>query len=100
MKKSIVVVLAVIFAVVLIAFIRARTTPPLNGCVKNLRQLDRAKQAWAIEHHAITSDIPTWDDLRPYLSRRLVCPQGGKYGIGPIGDRPTCSLGGAHALPQ
>jgi hypothetical protein len=104
-KKSIIVVVAVAFTgfvvvALLPAFIRARTTPAMNACVNNLRQLDGAKQAWAIENHAIISDIPTWDNLRPYLSRQLVCPQGGKYILGPVGVPPKCSFGGSHTLPQ
>lgn len=104
-KKLVIVVLAtvligVVWAALLLSFIRARTTPAMNSCVNQLRQLDGAKQTWALETHAITSDTPTWDDLRPYLSRPLVCPQGGKYIIGPVGVPPKCSLGGSHTLPQ
>jgi len=104
-KKSIVVVVVVAFMGVVVAaflqaFIRARTTPAMNACVNNLRQLDGAKQSWALEKHAITSDIPTWDQLRPYLSRPLVCPQGGTYTLERVGEPPRCSVGGTHTLPQ
>jgi hypothetical protein len=39
-------------------------------------------------------------DITPYLvgKRMPVCPAGGRYTIGKVGDKPTCSIPG-HALP-
>jgi hypothetical protein len=104
-KKSTIAVvaaasLAVIALALLPAFIRARTTPAKNACVNNLRQLDGAKQQWELENHKSTNDVPTLEDLRPYLLRPLVCPQGGTYLPGRVGEPPRCSVGGSHTLPQ
>ncbi len=71
---------------------------PLNSCINNLRQLDGAKWTWAAEHRKATNDVPTWQDLKPYLRQRLVCPKGGTYTIGSVGATPTCSISG-HVLP-
>ena len=42
------VFLIVAGAVVLPAFIRARRTSSQNACINNLRQIDGAKQQWAL----------------------------------------------------
>ncbi len=70
-----------------------------NSCINNLRQLDGAKQTWALEERKTTNDVPTWDDLRGYMKFQLVCPQGGAYTIGRVGDRPKCSIP-QHRLPD
>jgi hypothetical protein len=48
---------------------------------------------------------PTWDDLWPYFPARWsnsipICPAGGTYTIGPVGEKPKCSAGGGfdHSL--
>ena len=72
--------------------------PSYDACVNKLRQIDGAKQEWALEHHALSSAVPTWDDLRPYLGRgsnQFVlprCPKGGIYTIGAMSNFPTCSV--------
>ena len=76
---------------------------PQNACIINLRLIDSAKQEWALENHKQNSDTPTEQDLAPYFgagasAKFPVCPQGGKYIIGAIGDKPTCSIPG-HVLP-
>ena len=45
----------------------AKITPSKNACVNNLRQLDRAKEAWRLENHKTSNDYPRWEDLVPYL---------------------------------
>ncbi len=97
-------VAATMFAFLLVAtvpaFIRARSTPSTNACVNNLRQLDGAKQMWALESQKTSNDVPAWSDVRPYLKPGLCCPQGGVYVLGRAGEPPRCSLGGTHTLPQ
>ena len=76
---------------------------PQNACIINLRLIDAAKQEWALENHKQNSDTPTEQDLTPYFgagpaAKFPVCPQGGKYTIGTIGEKPRCSTPG-HVLP-
>jgi chromosome segregation ATPase len=73
----------------------------LNMCINNLRQIDAAKQEWALENNKTADDIPTAQDLLPYLSNLVfpVCPSGGTYTINAAGVPPTCSAPG-HVLPQ
>ena len=79
-------------------FIKARETAQRNACINNLRQIDAAKQQWALEKGKQATDVPTWDDLKPYLGRIPHCPAGGTYTINAVGQPPQCSVPG-HVLP-
>ena len=111
MSKSFIFVLAAIAAVILAVavpnFIRARQTRAAYPCINNLRQFDAAKNQWKLEKSKTDDDMPTWDDIRPYLPDRWsnsipACPDGGVYTLGRVRQPPTCSLGNTqpgHKLP-
>jgi hypothetical protein len=78
-----------------------------NACINNLRQIDAAKNEWALENGK-TNCVVTENDIKPYIKldskgNLPKCPSGGKYTIGKIGENPTCSLGTntypPHVLP-
>ena len=73
-------------------FVKARATAQMNACISNLRQIDGAKQMWALEHKKVEADKPTDQDLAPYLKMQLTCPAGGVYTLNAIGEKPTCSI--------
>jgi hypothetical protein len=84
-------------------FVRARTTSQQNACISNLRIIDGAKGQWALENHKQNTDTPTAQDITPYMGRGPagefpICPQGGHYIIGTVGEKPRCSIPG-HELP-
>jgi DNA repair exonuclease SbcCD ATPase subunit len=70
-------------------------------CVNNLRQLDAAKQQWALEHNKTAEAVPTVLDVAPYLAGNIlpVCPAGGAYTLNAVNQLPTCSVTG-HALTK
>jgi hypothetical protein len=69
-----------------------------NACVNNLRQIDAAKQQWALENKKPANVFPTPTDLAPYLKNGLpLCPASGTYTLNAVGQRPTCNVPG-HAL--
>lgn len=70
-----------------------------TACISNLREIDAAKQKWALENNKTDEDVPTMQDLLPYLPGRLfpVCPSGGTYSINAVGLPPTCTIPG-HAI--
>jgi hypothetical protein len=72
-----------------------------NACLNNLRQIDAAKQQWALEKNKTTDAIPTEQDLLPYLKDGIfpTCPPGGTYTINAVGELPACSVPG-HVLSQ
>jgi hypothetical protein len=79
-----------------------------HECERNLFIINSAKDQWATENHRTTSDIPTWDDLQPYLPKHLdhatngvwFCPAGGYYTLGRVGDSAKCSIGGPGHTAQ
>ena len=71
-----------------------------NACINNLRQIDAAKNQFALENKKTNGDAVTEADIKPYLAGGNLpkCPAGGKYVIGKVGENPTCSIDG-HVLP-
>lgn len=72
-----------------------------NGCINNLRQIDAAKQQWALENNRTEESTPTDAELKVYISGNAIptCLAKGKYTLGRVGDYPACSVAG-HALTQ
>ena len=103
----VVAIIGLLAAIAIPNFVKARTTAQATGCINNLRQLDGAKQTWALEKNKGPSDTPTEDDIKPYIKlnsdgRLPACPAGGSYTLGPLAESPTCSLSSAippHKLP-
>jgi len=92
---------AMLSAIAIPNFVKARSTAQQNGCIKNLRLIDAAKQQWALEKNKQSTDVPTQQDLLPYLGQNVKfphCPQGGTYTIGSVGESPKCSIPN-HELP-
>jgi outer membrane lipoprotein-sorting protein len=74
-----------------------------NACINNLRQIDAAKNQWALENNKKAGTVVTEDDVKPYIKLDAdgnlpKCPSGGTYTIGKVGEKPTCSTAG-HFLP-
>lgn len=71
-----------------------------NTCINNLRQIDAAKQQWALEKNKAVDDVPTVKDLLPYLKDSVfpTCPDGGAYSVNMVEAVPTCTSPG-HVLP-
>ena len=74
-------------------------TESLNACLNNLRQIDGAKQQWALENRQIVSAIPTAKQISVYLQNNIVprCPAGGNYSINAVDIPPACTIPG-HVL--
>jgi hypothetical protein len=82
-------------------FVKARHVSMENACINNLRQIEAAKNQWALEKGKTGGDVLTANDLTPYLAggKFPVCPDGGIYTIGAVTNDPTCSVPG-HELSQ
>lgn len=72
-----------------------------NACINSLRELDAAKQQWALEKNKTVDAVPKPRDLLPYFSGGVypVCPDGGAYALHSMEEVPTCTIQG-HALPR
>jgi Domain of unknown function (DUF4190) len=104
-----IIFIPMMMAIAIPNFVKARTTSQANACINNLRQIDAAKNEWALENHKTNGTPVTESDIKPYIkldaSGNLPeCPAGGTYIIGSVGQPPACSLGTtvspAHVLPQ
>src|SRR5437660_10303462 len=82
----VVAIIGLLAAIAIPNFVRSRTTSQTQVCINNLRQIDSAKQQWALETRQATNATPVVSDIAPYLGRSgavtvitttLVCPAGG-----------------------
>lgn len=71
---------------------------PLNTCINNMRKIDAAKEEWAIAGSKTNGMPVATSDLErciaKYQSRPLVCPKGGVYRYGDVGQEPSCGYHG------
>jgi hypothetical protein len=94
-------VLPLMMAIAIPNFVKARDTAMMNACINNLRQIDAAKNQGALDSSKKPGDVPTAQDLKPYLKNGVlpVCPSAGIYTIGAVSNAPTCSISG-HQMPE
>lgn len=77
-----------------------RNTAALSSCIAGLKQIDGAKEQWALEMKRTTGDPVTWGNLVPdFIKNQPACICGGVYTANAIGEAPTCSLAREHSLP-
>ena len=108
----VVAIIGLLAAIAIPNFVRARSTSQMNACINNLRQIDSAKQQWALEKGKTTTDTPLDTDLCVYVGRAgtvaafdasVVCPVdpaktfATSYTIGTCGTAPVCKIMGADA---
>ena len=100
----VVAIIGLLAAIAIPNFVRARTQSQKNACINNLRQIDGAKQQWALENNqSAAAAAPVSTTLQPYLGRGSAgewpsCPSQGSYTINDLNTAPTCDQTG-HVLP-
>lgn len=71
-----------------------------KACIIQLRQIDGAKQQWALENKQPATITPTPEQIAPYLKDGIPsCPAGGTYTLKSVGEAPTCNQPG-HLLSK
>jgi prepilin-type N-terminal cleavage/methylation domain-containing protein len=107
----VVAIIGLLAAIAIPNFVRARTSAQANACVNNLRQIDGAKQQWALETRQAGTATPVQTDIDPYLGRAgsadsIVCPAGGagatfagSYQINAVNVAPQCLTTGMATDP-
>ena len=112
----IVAIIGLLAALVIPNGLRAYARAQRQVCIENLRQLDRAKQQWALETGQAGSATPSEADIGPYLNRsgstdNFLCPadpgHGKKmkrtfdssYRMNEVTTSPTCKIDPTHELP-
>ena len=95
----VVLIIAVLLAIAIPNFMKARDTSRTKACVANLRQLDTAKMQYAMDEKKVGIDEVAMDALVPtYIKNTVTCPSGGIYTVNQVDTNPTCDFGGDHAL--
>ncbi len=71
-----------------------------NVCINNLRQIDGAKQQWALENKQPADALVVPQQIAAYFKDATLptCPSGGTYTINNLNQPPSCSHS-EHALP-
>jgi prepilin-type N-terminal cleavage/methylation domain-containing protein len=103
----VVAIIGLLAAIAIPNFVRARTTSQMNACINNLRQIDGAKQQWALETKQATNATPVYTDISGYMKNSVICPAGGTgatfgstYNILDVSQKPTCKIvATTHVLP-
>jgi len=97
----VVAIIGLLAAIAIPNYVRARNTTNKNTCINNLRQIDGAKQQWAIENKKADSDEPGSSVVGLYIKNGFPsCPSGGNYTVGAVNTDPTCDApSGDHILP-
>jgi prepilin-type N-terminal cleavage/methylation domain-containing protein len=91
-------------------FMEARGTAAKNTCINNLRQIDGAKQQWALEELRAPSATPSFEEMAAFLvhgnaTLQLNCPLDASrdfdrsYEMNDLTLPPECKINPAHALP-
>ncbi|PYM13916.1 MAG: prepilin-type cleavage/methylation domain-containing protein [Verrucomicrobia bacterium] len=105
-------IIGMLAAIAIPSFIKSRETSQTKVCINNLRQIDGAKQQWALENKQTGAATPAQTDLAPYLVRGIsgrmpVCPSAGatatfdsSYTVNEVTNAATCAIASSsHALP-
>lgn len=94
----VVLIIGILLAIAIPNFIKARETARTKSCTSSLREIDAAKEQWAMDSKAADGAAVAWADIVPsWLRKQPECPAGGTYTVNNVGTDPTCTVAG-HAL--
>src|SRR5436305_1220680 len=89
----VVAIIGLLAAIAIPNFVKARGTAQKNACINNLRQIDGAKEQWALENKKSTGATVLNTDIDPYIKGGGPnCPGGGTYTYAAVDTNPSCSL--------
>ena len=97
----VVAIIGLLAAIAIPSFLKARETAQKNACINNLRQIDSAKNQWAIETGQQSTATPGWDNVAPYVKDGLAkcyCPADStknntnSYLLNGLTNSPTCQI--------
>jgi prepilin-type N-terminal cleavage/methylation domain-containing protein len=98
----VVAIIGLLAAIAIPNFIKAREASQKNACIANLKQIDGAKNTWALENKKVNTDVPgglgTLYGPTLYIRDEPTCPGGGVYTIGMVSAKPLCVGTTGHTL--
>ena len=100
----VVLIIGILLTIAMPNFVRSRQTARVKSCITNLKEINSAKEQWAMDFRKDNDDSPVKSNLTTegadsgkYLKKWPSCPEGGNYTIERIGESPTCDIAG-HML--
>ena len=100
-----VLIMGVLAAIAIPNFVNARVSARQKTCISNMKQLETAKEQWAMENKKAVGDTCLLSDIvgaGRNITRTPTCPAGGTYSVNVVGTKCSCSLSAApdsHVLP-
>ena len=92
----VVAIIGLLAAIAIPNFVKARTTAQKNSCINNLRQIDGAKEQWALETRQVegADAVAGQAAVNEYIKGNAtpLCPSNGTYGYTTVGADPTCTV--------
>ena len=94
----VVAIIGLLAAIAIPNFVKARQTAQRNACIRNLHEIDGAKEEWALETKKSAGSAVDEAAVNSYIKGGAPsCPGGGTYTYGNVDTNPTCSIPG-HSL--
>ena len=94
----VVAIIGLLAAIAVPSFVKARATAQEKVCVRNLQEIDGAKERWALENRKSAGTAIDEAAINSYIKGGgPSCPGGGVYTYGNVDTSPTCSIA-AHTL--
>ena len=93
----VVLIIGILLAIAIPNFLRARETSRAKSCTGNMRQMETAKEQWAMDTKAAATATPVAADLVDEYMKGTpdtlpTCPSNGTYTLGNMSTRPVCSI--------
>lgn len=93
-----VAIIALLAAIAIPSFAKARAESRQAMCRNNLRLIQHAKEQVALEKNLVDTNEVSVADIERVIGQKLpACREGGRYTINPVGEPPECSFRG-HGL--
>jgi len=79
-------------------YLMHRKISETNACVSgNLLIIDAAKEQWAMATRTTNSPVDVAGVMQYMIKGQMpICPAGGQYTFGNIGENPSCSIHGTY----
>jgi prepilin-type N-terminal cleavage/methylation domain-containing protein len=99
----VVAIIGLLAAIAIPAFMKARNSARRNGCINNLRQIDGAKDQYALEYGGTNGSTLSWANVQLYIkdiTNKCFCPTAtgldrvfsNSYTLGVVGVDPECVI--------
>ena len=90
----VVAIIALLAAIAVPNFVKARASSAKAACISNLKQIDGAKNTWALETKRASTASPDDGQLfgtTRYIRQKPSCPASGAYVIDTMANQPSCT---------